>query len=267
MDDIIANLFSKLDESKWSNCSERTPNSKNCVECLHKQYFDENEINYSCVEKRKLYVIRYLPVHTAENRAGFKSIPSDVIEKILDYNHIRILSIGGGPGSDIYAALDFLSSKVDENYKHKVYITRIDIEPLWDKIATHVINAASDDFEVSIKTLHEDVIDGLDRVKGKEFDIIVCSYLISELNNVNLEKLGQKLRALMWNGGVIVVNDRSQAEVEEKARTVFRAANIEYSKVFNTDWAGFCYPEEIVKKVGPKLNMRSTAFWGVKCDN
>lgn len=267
MDNIIADLFSELDGSKWSTCTERTLHSKDCVDCLHRQYFDENEVSYSCVEKRKLYVLRYLPVHAAENRAGLRRVPSKVVEDILEYVQIRILSIGGGPGSDLYAALNFLSSNVEDGYRHEVNVTRIDIEPLWDEIAINVIKAASEDFEVRVRTLHADVMEGLGRVEDKEFDIVVCSYLISELNNVDFEEFGRKLRKLMWNGGVIVINDRPQAEVEEKIRAVFEAANIVCSEVSNTDWAGFFYPDEIVQKVGPKLNMKSKAFWGVKRDN
>lgn len=267
MDNIIADLFSELDGSKWSTCTDRTLHSKDCVDCLHRQYFDENEVSYSCVEKRKLYVLRYLPVHAAENKAGLRRVPSKIIEEILTYAKVRVLSIGGGPGSDLYAALKLLSWNVEDGYRHEVQVTRIDIEPLWDEIATNVINAASDNFEVSVETLHADVMEGLGKVENREFDIVLCSYLISELNNVDYKELGRKLRKLMWNGGIIVINDRPQAEVEENIRAVFKAANIDCSEVSNTDWAGFCYPEEIAQEIGPKLKMKSTAFWGVKCDN
>lgn len=269
MENIVAEIFNGLDGSKWSRCVARTPESGDCVDCLRRQYYDGNQVSYDCVEKRKLYVLRYLPVHAAENRAGLRRVTAGAVEKILEYAPIRILSMGGGPGSDIHAVLEFLRVEIEDVSEHRVFITRIDVEPLWDEIAENIIKDAAGELSIQLDTLHEDVIDGLDMLKNddEDFDIALCSYLISELNETDLQELGQKLREVMWDGGIIIINDRPEAEVKEKIRMVFEAANVDYLEATNSGWGGFVYDDEVAQKVSPKFKMNSVVFWGVKHDN
>ncbi len=269
MEKIVSDMFAELDGNKWSKCADRTPRSTSCVECLRLQYFDNNDVSYDCVEKRKLYVIRFLPVHAAENRAGLRRVSENVIANILRYAPIRILSLGGGPGSDIHATLEFLKQEIEDFSLHRIFITRMDIEPLWDDVARNVILNVAGDILFRLDTMHANVMAGLDtlREEDEEFDIALCSYLISELDESDLKDLGKKLRRVMWNGGVIVINDRAEIDVERKIRIVFEAANVDCSEAGNQGWAGFPYADEIFQQVRPKVNMSSTVFWGVKRDN
>lgn len=269
MDKILAKLFDELDGRKWRRCTMRTPASESCVMCLKRQYFYGNVVSYDCIEKRKLYVLRYLPVHSAENRKGLGRVTAEVVENILKYAPIRVLSIGGGPGSDIHAVLQFLKREIDDVSMHKVFVTRVDIEPLWDEIAADVIKNGSSDLSIRLDTLHADAMSGLDILKDEdeEFDIVLCSYLISELDEATLQILGVKLRRVMWNGGVLMINDRPEEDVRKKIRMVFEAAEIDYSEMNNYGWAGFSYDDEVAQVVEPKFNMNSTVFWGVKSDN
>ncbi|MFJ4453251.1 hypothetical protein ACIP1G_05075 [Pseudomonas sp. NPDC089392] len=265
MDKLLRLIFTKLDSKKWVNCGERTPNSVSCVHCQQSQYYNGNKISYSCVEKRKIYALRYLPVHEAENRSALRKLPDDVVQELLNYNNIRVLSLGGGPGSDLYAVLKYLSESVRDGYRHKVSMTRIDIEPLWDKMAGVVVEdaAAGCDFEIVNKVIHADVMAGLDSVKGKEYDLVICSYLISELSGVNFKELGGRLKKIMWKGGVLMINDRPQDEVDNNIREIFEGAEIELEEASNNGHANYYFDQDIVDKVGPKFYMGSNFFLGV----
>ncbi|WP_148047022.1 hypothetical protein [Pseudomonas fluorescens] len=269
MEKIVSDIFAELDGNKWTKCTDRTPRSTSCVECLRLQYFDDNDVSYDCVEKRKLYVIRFLPIHAAENRAGLRRVAGNVMDNILRYAPIRILSLGGGPGSDIHATLEFLKQEIEDVSLHRIFITRMDIEPLWDDVARDVIQSVAGDLLFRLDTMHADVMEGLDTLRDddEEFDIALCSYLISELDEADLKGLGKKLRGVMWNGGIIVINDRAEIDVERKIRIVFEAADVDCSEAGNREWAGFRYEDEIFQKVRPKVYMNSTVFWGVKRDN
>lgn len=269
MDKILDDTFEELDGAKWLKCQDRTPDSKSCVECFRLQYFNGNHISYDCIEKRKLYVLRFFPVHSAENREGLQQISKLALNNILKYAPIRILSIGGGPGSDIYATIKFLRDHIGDVTLHKIFITRIDIQPLWDGIANDTIRLAAGDFPLRIDTLHSDVMHGLETLKNEddEFDIVLCSYLISELAPSDLRAMGKIIRSVTWNGGVIIVNDRPENNVEERIRVLFEGAGVNPVKIINNGWGKYIYNSKIANALSPKLNMNSKVFVGVKNDH
>lgn len=269
MDKILDDIFEELDGAKWLKCEDRTPDSKSCAECFRRQYFHGNHISYDCIEKRKLYVLRFFPVHSAENREGLQKISKLVLDNILKYAPIRILSMGGGPGSDIYAAIKFLRECIDDATLHKIFVTRVDIQPLWDGFANDTIRLAAGDFPLRIDTLHSDVMHGLEtlKIEDEEFDIVLCSYLISELDDSDLRALGKKIRSITWNGGVIIVNDRPENDIEERIRVLFEGAGVNPVEVTNSGWGKYIYSQKIVDALSPKLNMNSKVFIGVKNDH
>ena len=51
--------------SKWEECEDMVNGASCCSDCCSKQYFNGNEIDYNCEQKRKVYVLRYV-ASTAE---------------------------------------------------------------------------------------------------------------------------------------------------------------------------------------------------------
>lgn len=72
MDTLIENCFNHLNPGAFFTCASRTPESKNCLDCFRNQYFNGNKISYDCVEKRKIYLLRFFTAHEAENYKGAK---------------------------------------------------------------------------------------------------------------------------------------------------------------------------------------------------
>lgn len=259
MDEIIDDYYSLLDGSKWSSCRDKTPGSSSCVHCFHSQYYNGNVVSYDCVEKRRLYVIRYLPAHAGENTIALGRISQANLDSWLQRDVIRILSIGGGPGSDLYSALQFIEQ---HQTNATIEVTRLDIQPLWDVIASDIISRSVSRLRYTERTVHQDALAGLSRFVHGSFNLIICSYFISEVPHASFQRLGTQLRSLLAPDGALLINDRSEVLVQQNIDTVYQSAQLNKTTLYNAGWAGFVFPEHIVSAVAPKFNMSSMASVG-----
>lgn len=259
LNDIIQYFFSNLDGTKWNSCLNRTPHSISCIDCFKRQYFDGNSISYECEEKRKIYVTRYLPAHMAENIVGFYNINQNILDIWRQNNIVRILSIGGGPGSDLCSFLDFMES---DNIDIEIEMTKLDIQPLWDSISSDILGSFSDNLNANFRIIHGNALERLSDFPTGYFDVVCCSYLISEISQADFETLGATLRPLLTSNGVLVINDRPEDQVQENIKLVYQGAEISNKIFHNTSWAGFTYPYAIASVVQPKLNMSSMVSVG-----
>lgn len=57
MEEIIKKFYDEVDFDAAKSCS--SSDKPNCVNCHSDSYFESTEIDYSCMNKRKLYVVRY----------------------------------------------------------------------------------------------------------------------------------------------------------------------------------------------------------------
>lgn len=263
MKDLIENCYDNLNPQAFSYCERKTPNSKNCFECFKNQFYDGNEISYDCEEKIKLYMLRFFPVHVMENYHGAKKIPHDVIDNWFRYGHVDILSVGGGPGSDICGVMKHLEEEVQSRQLDlSVDVVRLDIEDQWDEVFEDVMERLCP--RANYRTVHLNVNDGIDLIPDKSFDLVTISYLTSELSTKDCLNLADEVDSVLVDGGVLMINDRPEGAVKKNIRSIFDRIELSYEECSMNGWAGYCYPEDILNDVGPKLYMNSSMFVGVK---
>ncbi|AMX03693.1 hypothetical protein A3224_14855 [Microbulbifer thermotolerans] len=233
------------------------------MDCFQSQFFYGNEISYACEEKRKLYVLRYFPVHCKENYHGAKNIPYDVVDKWFGYGYVKILSVGGGPGSDICGVLEYLEEEaLSRQLDLSVDVVRLDIEDQWDEVFDDVMERFFP--WVNYRTVHLNVSDGIDLISDENFDLVTISYLISELSKEACINLADEVGSVLVDGGVLIINDRPEGVVEKNIRSMFDRIELSYEESSMCDWAGYSYPNDVAEAVGPKFNMNSIMFVGVK---
>lgn len=276
MENIIRDYFTRATEQDGELCAKATPGVSSCQGCFQQMFYDGNPVRYDCETKRLLYILRYLPAHVAENRRGLKAISRNfgkLIDHWFESGRVRVLSLGGGPGSDIYATLEMLNAWAStwdkagyDSDKIKFEITRVDVEAAWDEIAEDVVNRGIGKLNVNFTTVHEDVGEGLDTLSDAEFDIVTMSYLASELSDKACQKLSDTLANIMSNKGVLIINDRPQEEVLARIKGIYRRLGMQlYTGELTEIHAGFHYPDEIANKMNPspKFRMGSTIHLGI----
>lgn len=263
MDDLISDYYNELNPRAFSNCETKTPRSESCFGCFHNQFFDGNEISYNCEEKRKLYLLRFFSVHCMENYYGAAHISSDIIDDWFEVGHVDILSVGGGPGSDVCGVLEHLEKEVGRrNVDLSVNVLRLDIEDQWDEVFDDIMERFFP--WVNHRTAHLDVQNGFGSISDESFDLVIASYLTSELSTEACLNLSDEIDSVLDDRGVLIINDRPEGAVERDIRSMFDRIEIEFDELFLNDWAGYSYPNDIAAIVGPKFNMNSSMFVGVK---
>lgn len=263
MDDLIRDYHNHLNPRAFSGCDTKTPGSDSCMECFKQQYFDGNKISYDCAEKRKLYVLRYFPVHCIENYHGTTGIPCDVIGSWFKDGHVDILSIGGGPGADVCGALKYLEDEAKRRLvEFSVDIVRLDIEDQWDEVFDDVMERFFP--WASHRTVHLDINDGINLIPNKSFDLVTASYLTSELSTEACLNLADEIDTVLVDGGVLMINDRPEDVVKRDIRSMLDRIELSYNEHFLNSWAGYRYPNDVASIVGPKLQMNSSMFVGMK---
>lgn len=263
MDALIVDYYNELKPEAFFSCGDRTPGSSSCLQCFKRQYYDGNQISYDCEEKRKIYLLRYFPVHKKENYQGAISIDGDVIDSWMERGCVDILSIGGGPGADICGVLEYLEEEARRRHiEIDVNVVRLDIEQQWDGVFHDIMERFFPTVEYQI--VHLDVNEGFDLFHGCLFDLVTASYLTSELSTEECFNLADEIDCVLADQGVLMINDRPEAAVEEDIRSMFERINLGYEEQSLRGWAEYNYRPEISQAVCPKLTMKSRMFIGVK---
>lgn len=263
MDDLITDYYNKLNPERFDGCESKTARSHSCLDCFKNQFFDGNKISYDCEEKRKLYLLRYFFVHSMENYHGAKSIPCDVIDGWFENGHVDILSIGGGPGSDVCGVLEYLEEEAKTRQVNlSINVVRLDIEDQWDEAFKDVMERFFP--SANYRTVHLDANEGFETISDESFDLATASYLTSELSTEKCLNLANEIDSILVDGGVLMINDRPEGIVEQNIRSMFDQIKLIYKEQSLNGWAGYSYPNDIAAAVAPKFKMKSSMFYGVK---
>lgn len=203
-------------------------------------------------------------------------IDSEVIDSWLSKESLKVLSLGGGPASDLCAVLRQMTDcMIDRECKRLDFdLTRADLEDAWDDIAgnlllrtmqsitnsTQLIFTDSDQY----KTIHMDVTGDFSELNGEKFDLITISYLMSELSSETVVNLAEKLNSVLVSGGVLLINERPQVEVLANIRKLYGKMGLEVKEGNFSNWARFSFESDIASVAKPTFNMNSSAFVGMK---
>jgi hypothetical protein len=261
MNELIEKYFAKIDQKIWFGCENAVTGASCCQECCSKQYFNGRQIDYTCEQKRKVYLLRYLPVHAYEVYLGAARISQAFYAGLVSKDPIRIVSLGAGPGSDIVALKRILIDKVVTAKAIDVETLRIDTIPEWNTIATDVIDLQNSD-QFKFRHLHKQLdLTQKTFCPDQGFDIISMSYLISELQLGDIPRLSATIKNCLTDRTVILINDRNEGAVVNKIQMVL--AGIKGTPIDRDTSlmrSGVIYPEHIRDMIRPKRLTKSIRF-------
>lgn len=206
-------------ESFHKDCQSQAKiiDSQSCADCSHKTYFDNNEINYNCEIKTYIYACRLMPCHASEIYNGLinhgNNILKDYSQNLSDF---KAISYGSGSGTDIIALLKAFNylKNVEKQQISSLNILRIDDamdnwNPIVDKVEKFLREKVFCNFKFFIET-------NPSKFQKNDTDIIVCSYLISELDTEQIEVVKNNILSFAKNKFLLVINDRKQDVVKGK---------------------------------------------------
>jgi hypothetical protein len=276
MKNIVRDYFNQLDPSQFNTCTMASRNALSCVDCLMNQYKPGNQPSYDCEEKQKIYVVRYHPAYVSENKNAILMIDEEIIDRWLSKGSIKVLSLGGGPASDLCAVLrQMVSCMRDRDYKRLDFdLTRADLESAWDDVAGNLVERTKQSLTNSsqviftdndkYKTIHMDVTGDFSELNGEKFDLITISYLLSELSPETVASLAEKLDSILLSGGVLLINERPEEKFLACIRQLYEKMSMDAKEGRFSGWAGFSFDDDIAIAAKPTFNMNSSAFVGVK---
>lgn len=183
------------------------------------------------------------------------------------------MSIGGGPGSDLYAVKKFLINCANQGYmtsKKDICFLRVDQEKSWNGIAGKVINSIVSDtknlvFDARRKNI--DILNSEDWGRSsKKYHIFTMSYFLSELANEDQVRTVAKFinKFSSKNISFLFINDRNDVKVDRFKRILFDniSCNESYETENNTKChCGFFYDDDDRDLISPKLNTNSIRFF------
>lgn len=244
LDDFINRLHEEVDYEIHDACTNKTHGATDCPSCCGEQYFDGNQPSYDCSQKRKIYVLRYLPAHIQENYQGALLIPAEIRNQFFSKKTVEVLSLGGGPGSDIAGLKKFTELLTWEECQcEQCKFVRLDKEDGWDEVSGEVIRLFGKpeiQFEYYKKKL--DVCATSNWFERRTFDLILISYLLSELNDAQIDALAENLRKCMSSDALLIINDRPEVIVDNKVSRLATASGIERKPFLSSP--PFSYPSK-----------------------
>lgn len=232
MEELVKKFMSKIDLKELNKafdiCQDKTQGQgvQCCQTCFKQQFFNGNNISYSCLHKRKLYVVRLLPAHVKEIELALQQV-ADFFQSEVAGKKLNVCLLGGGPGVESIAVRKFLQCYNIQ--PSSLLFIRSDIEKTWDEEA-----------EIIVKHFHpaiqkgEVLVDGISYKYGKVcvdllktstltnvpyFNLFSLSYFLSEVPEDNLNRLANLILSKVEDKSVIIINDREDFANIEKAVT------------------------------------------------
>ncbi len=211
----ILNKCAEIIEKSEEKCDD-FEEKESCLSCVQKNFRTLKNDNYDCLKKLAYYTIYYGPMYVSEIYHFLRE--SQIIENnFLGLERpINIMSLGCGFGSDNIALHKHCEDKwLDVKYNYKGY----DIEPLWEKISSAVMQ--------NVPELKDIVKDDFDCSK---VDIIFMNKVFSTLKNNELHEdfLGNFRDQLddFPIGSLIVYNDINHVN---EGRDIFKTFMLQNS--------------------------------------
>lgn len=253
-------IYKSIDWRLYDDCKRDFKLGSDCKDCASRQYFSGNSIDYSCAQLRKIYVLRYLHVHWAEVFDALNLTRS--LNEFPDMRkNLNILSLGGGPGSDILAFKSFAIHGLLDKNKITFNITRLDCEATWNDLAVEVIDLCKSDNKDFFKhrRINTTISDfaKVDVLKER-YSVFLISYLISELEGSEIDDLISIINTRKADNSIVIINDRNEELVDGKIAKLINGLNIK-REIRNAAvcFCGVIYPNEFLSEMKPKRNMKS----------
>ena len=209
-------------------------NEASCYDCISGMFQQGVQDRYTCTKLVFEYTLNYMPAFVTEIYAFLQE--SQILE-LIGANTIRILSLGGGLGTDYLAITKYLS---DKQIQKAIDYTLIDQTPQWQ----YVRDLYQHDNAVFII---ESIFSC--QLSPHNYDIIFMNKLYSTLHRNQQTTLFWEWFKQWWgcnqnNRTLFVFHDNNSFYTE---RDTFNNKAIKlFSKVAKYYTSGHCYPEYIM---------------------
>jgi hypothetical protein len=261
---ILRDVYDSVDCSAGEDCTDLSKVGADCVACATGQYFDGRHVDYSCEQRRQIYLLRYLHVHLQEVYNAFRGVCQYPTFPKWQ-GKAKVLSIGGGPGSDIAGFQRFVTELGSVlGLGTEFEITRLERVAEWNNLASLVFPLFSaEGYIFEHITVHSDISE-FKPLNSAKYQIIMMSYVISELDEENLKILEATIKNAMAPNAVLIINDRNEKAVIEKIRLLLSKVKLlEQWCSVEEEWCGIFYPDDLRDVVKPKVYMKSLRFGAV----
>lgn len=217
--DLIEKFDAEVDYDLAITCTDNQKSGNSCPLCLKNRYYSSRPVQYTCSQLRRIYVLRYLPVHIKENLKVLEALNAKGVENHWEVP-VEVLALGGGPGSEIAALQTFVKdngffgSEVPE-----IHVTRLDRVEEWSeiyKVVKQIAKGISPKYKYH--RINGDVC-SINKYKGA-YDLIFLSYIVSELTDEKAAELGGALSQVVKDHCVLVFNDRNEKAVVNRIETI-----------------------------------------------
>lgn len=159
-----------------SDCNHCTSCPGDCGKCIDQVHLsrgmDERQ-DYNCPYMVEYYVCKYIYAYASE----IGDCLNIIRDKVLQLEHIHMLSIGSGPSPDLYALWKF---KKDFEYDCPISYIGFEHNEYWEDINNRTIDIF-DGTDIKIQYFYEDAIESFKTKNLKKTNILVLQYLLSHI--------------------------------------------------------------------------------------
>jgi hypothetical protein len=228
-----------------------------CNHCCHDQYYGQRGIRYSCERIKATYVLKLMCSHVAHTIEPALM----ALKQCGQSSPLRVLGLGGGPGTEALALLDALAQERKAGLPARdLLFHNCDIEPSWEPYFRDIMKRYSSVTGINVTPSFQ----RLDLAKGfrapSPFDIVFVPWVLSELPD---ERKGTVVTQAAAIARLLVVTERVQSSMTSEIDRLLCALPGWVrvgSKQDHRSWAGVSFPEEIAREFTPQFSFR-TAYW------
>lgn len=261
--DHVFDTYSELDPLCDSRGVE--VDTDDCVDCCISGYY-KGEAQYKCNNSKKIYLIRNLATQIKQIDLA---LSQSLREDICGQNDIKVMSLGGGPGTEAIAFMDIL-----RNYDNDFTLCfhNVESEDSWKTMYEDLTqNFANRISNVTVKTsflpsnieTHAETVTWLYDVAFVSwlFSLIKTSQEIEILNILNV------LKSLLREDGYLVIADRFEDKVITRISSAIENADrlILKENDRQIQWCGVMFPDDVRDKFKVRLNADGMYWVLQKC--
>lgn len=170
--DIKKYAFSKVCDD-CNHCIGCPGNCGKCIDQVHLSRGENERQDYDCPYMVEYYVCKYIYAYASEIGDCLKIIR----DKILQLEHVHMLSIGAGPSPDLYALWKF---KKDFGYNRPISYIGFEHNEYWEEVNNKTIDIF-DGSDIRIQYFYEDAIETFKTKNLAKANILVLQYLLSHV--------------------------------------------------------------------------------------
>jgi len=254
--DHVFDTYSELDPL----CNSRgvKVDTDDCVDCCKDSYYG-SDTQYKCNNSKKIYLIRNLATQIKQIEPA---LSQSLREDICGQNDIRVMSLGGGPGTEAIALMDILRDYAND---FTLCFDNVESEYSWKTMYGDLTqNFASRISNVTLQTrFSSSDIETHAKTVTVPYDLAFVSWLFSLIKtSQEILSILNVLESLLREDGYLVIADRFEDKVVTRISSAIENADglILKENDRQIQWCGVMFPDDVRDKFKVRLKADS-AYW------